>query len=262
MPDCWIALGGNVGRVEETFHRALEMLHAAAGVELRAVSRFHSTRPIGPADAPPYLNAAAQLHSSHPPLSLLDLLQSIEDQLGRVRLQRWGPRTLDLDLLLYNGEMITHPRLIVPHPHLWYRRFVLDPLSEIAADIVHPVKGLPIRQLRTRLLSRPLDIAFAGGTGRLQADLRAIVQQEFPAVRCRPWGSVESEGAEASAPPTLLLWLGAPPESPTGFDEGLPPLLEFSALPVVPRLDLARLAAEGSGFADELRGVLRAALGE
>src|SRR5690242_4451407 len=123
MPDCWIALGGNLGPVRQTFADALDLLRDAPGVSIREVSPIHQTRPVGSAAGSEYANAAAALTTDLAPLALLDLLLSIENRLGRVRETHWGPRTLDLDLLLYGSETIDLPRLTVPHPHLWYRRF-------------------------------------------------------------------------------------------------------------------------------------------
>src|SRR5579871_1881358 len=182
MPGCWIALGGNLGPVQQTFADALDQLSRTARISVRALSGIHQTRPVGSEAGSEYTNAAAELETDLSPLALLDLLQSIEDRLGRVRETHWGPRTLDLDLLLYGAEIINSPRLRVPHPHLWYRRFVLDPLVEIAASIVHPEKGLTIEQLRQRLLARPFRCALAGRSAALRERLKTDVAPQFPEV--------------------------------------------------------------------------------
>src|SRR5690606_38115726 len=110
MPNCWIALGGNVGSVADTFDRSLELLRATVGVDVDVLSRIYQTQPVGSAAGSAYINATAKLVTDPPPLAVLDRLQTIESQLGRVRGPHWGPRTLDLDLLLYDSEIVTHPR--------------------------------------------------------------------------------------------------------------------------------------------------------
>lgn len=154
MKLCHIALGGNLGDVRATFAAALERL-GGDDIHLIAASRLFSTRPMGSDAGGPFLNAAASIETSLDPLPLLDRLLAIEDQLGRRREMRWGPRAIDLDLIFYGEDVIRHPRLSVPHPECWYRRFVLDPLEEIAPDTIHAEAGETVRSLRSRLLSRP-----------------------------------------------------------------------------------------------------------
>ncbi len=125
-------------------------------------SRRYDTAPIGRAAGARFLNAAAELTTVLTPLALLERLQEIEADLGRTRNVRWGARTIDLDLLLWGEEVIHTPRLTVPHPALWQRRFVLDPLAEIAPDAWHPVFRLKVADLRDRLLTRPLPLAIIG----------------------------------------------------------------------------------------------------
>jgi hypothetical protein len=110
---------------------------------------------------------------------LLARLLAVETELGRVRTTRWGPRTVDLDLLMFGNVVLDDgPALRVPHPACWYRRFVLDPLVEIAPDVVHPEKHLTIRDLRQRLLLRPLPVAVIAGTDDL--DFLAELQRDWP----------------------------------------------------------------------------------
>jgi 2-amino-4-hydroxy-6-hydroxymethyldihydropteridine diphosphokinase len=165
VPRCWIALGGNVGDVRDTFKRAFEALGQQGLMTVRR-SRLFDTTPVGAAAGARFLNAAAELETALPPLGVLDALQSAEAAAGRVRGLRWGPRPLDLDLLLYEGQRIETERLTVPHPPLWYRRFVLDPLTDIAPDVRHPVFGVTIAELRSRLLRRPLPVSLQGHDAR------------------------------------------------------------------------------------------------
>ncbi|MCW8828998.1 MAG: 2-amino-4-hydroxy-6-hydroxymethyldihydropteridine diphosphokinase [Gammaproteobacteria bacterium] len=135
----YIGLGSNLDHPEEQLRRAIEALGTIPASRLTAVSRLYRSSPMGPAEQPDYLNAVAMLDTRLEPLALLDALQAIEQQQGRVREgKRWGPRTLDLDLLLYGIEVIAHPRLSVPHPGMKQRNFVLHPLAELAPELHFP----------------------------------------------------------------------------------------------------------------------------
>ncbi len=124
-----------------TLESALADLHHHPAIEIAAVSRAWETSPVGPVAQADYLNAAAELRTTLEPRRLLEVLQSTEVSHGRRRRQRWGPRSLDLDLLLAGDRRLQEPGLTVPHPRLRQRRFVLEPLLEIAPDLVHPVSG-------------------------------------------------------------------------------------------------------------------------
>ncbi len=192
MTACWIALGGNEGSVAETFREALTLLDQTPGLSVVCNSLAYTTAPVGTDSGPQFLNAAAELETSLDPLELLRRLQSVETQLGRIRTLRWGPRTLDLDLLFYDQQIFTSETLTIPHPHLWYRRFVLDPLVEIAPDLLHPQHQLTISQLRQKLLVRPLSCSLCGGN----ADERHALQNEFIAIDPRvTWLTNQVEAA-------------------------------------------------------------------
>ena len=137
----YLGLGANLGDPRRQLSEALKLLNDAAEVEVTRVSAFYRNPPLGPADQPWYVNAAARVRTRLGPEELLRLLQQVEAALGRVRGERWGPRRLDLDLLLYNGEVIFAPDLVVPHPEMHRRGFVLVPLAEIAPQAWHPVLG-------------------------------------------------------------------------------------------------------------------------
>ena len=264
MPQCWVALGGNLGDVEQTFHSALAHLRAQPGVCLGELSTIHRTAAVGDETrgdetrgdeaGGDFRNAAVGVETALAPLELLDLLQACETALGRVRVRHWGPRTLDLDLLLYGDAVLDLPRLQVPHPHLWLRRFVLDPLTEIAADVVHPVKHRTIGELRSRLLVRPFTCALAGGSPTQRQEIRAAMEWDFPSLDFCEWppGAAAIESNESNLiEPALIAWLGTEPGSATSF----------SSLPSFPRLDLTTLAPPSQSTAVTLRHVLQAALG-
>ena len=149
----YVGLGANLGDREATLRRALELLDARPGVDVVAVSSFRETDPVGYLDQPPFVNAAAALEIQLTPRELLDALLAVERELGRTRDgPRFGPRTIDLDLLVYEDETLDEPGLVLPHPRLHERRFVLEPLAEIAPDLVVPGRG-PVASLRARVSS-------------------------------------------------------------------------------------------------------------
>ncbi len=140
MTTAYIGLGSNLEQPTAQLDRALDALRALPGSRVGQVSRYYRNPPMGPAQ-PDFVNAVAQLETMLEPLALLDALQAIEQNQGRVRARRWGPRTLDLDLLLYGSQRIELPRLRVPHPGLPRRAFVLQPLAELAPDLRIPGHG-------------------------------------------------------------------------------------------------------------------------
>ena len=145
MAEVYIALGSNMAGPHDQLDRALKSLASIPEIQIVAVSDRYQTPAIGPSQ-PDYINAAAQLQTSMSPESLLDTLQSIEQQQDRVRTVRWGPRTLDLDILLYNNIVRDTERLTIPHPRMAERAFVLLPLADINRDLALPC-GKTVSQL-------------------------------------------------------------------------------------------------------------------
>lgn len=143
MPIAYVALGSNLGDREATIRGALEALAVEANIEVVAVSTLVDTEPVGHVDQPRFLNGAAALDTDLSPRDLLRVLLAVEQRFGRTRdgAVPHGPRTLDLDLLLYGDAEIDEPGLTVPHPRMHERRFVLGPLAELAPGLEVPGKG-------------------------------------------------------------------------------------------------------------------------
>lgn len=137
----YVGLGSNLGDKATNIKQALALLDAAAGVRLKQAAPFYRTAPVGYTKQDWFINTVAEIYTELPPHTLLTLLLTLEKKLGRVRLQHWGPRTIDLDLLLYGSEIITTKELVVPHPHMHERAFVMVPLADLAPDIVIPGRG-------------------------------------------------------------------------------------------------------------------------
>jgi 2-amino-4-hydroxy-6-hydroxymethyldihydropteridine diphosphokinase len=152
MPTVYLGLGANLGKRRETIDAALARLADHPAICVCAVSALIETAPVGgPAGQPNYLNGAAAIETNLDPAALLAELKRIEHDLGRRDGPRWGPRPIDLDILLYGDLALDTPDLTIPHPRLRERRFVLEPLAEIAPDAIDPVTGLAVRALLARL---------------------------------------------------------------------------------------------------------------
>ena len=148
MVRSFVGLGSNLDNPREQIRRALDLLGTEAGVELVAVSTLRETDPVGYQQQPRFLNGAAELRTELSARELLGRLLAIERRLGRVRGTgpRFGPRTIDLDLLLYGDEVLHEPGLVVPHPRLHERRFALEPLAELDPGLEVPGRG-PVQAL-------------------------------------------------------------------------------------------------------------------
>ena len=192
MSTCHISLGSNLGNRRANLVAAVELIERLPGTQVRRVSTFVETMPVGgPAGQQRFMNGAAELETVLTPRLLMDRLQEIELKLGRARSERWGPRLIDLDILLWGHERHDDPDLTIPHPHMHFRRFVLQPLAEIAPQVRHPA-GWTVAQRWERLNRLPHYLAITGPMGvgkstlarqlaeRLGAEL---VEEQFDSAR-------------------------------------------------------------------------------
>ena len=150
MSSVFIGIGSNLGNREENCRKALRLISEKAGIVTRQ-SSIYETRPWGVENQPPFFNMAAEADTLADPRTLLSILKVIEKELGRTESPRWGPRTLDLDILFYDDLVIDTPELRIPHPLMHMRKFVLQPLSEIAPDKVHPILKKTVKELLSEL---------------------------------------------------------------------------------------------------------------
>lgn len=162
MPRAWIGLGSNLGDRLRHIRRALGLIEGLPETALAAVSSVYDTAPEGRTDQPRFLNAVAEVTTGLEPARLLEGLLAIEDRCGRVRRDRWGPRTIDLDLLIYDEVEISSDALEVPHPRLADRAFVLVPLAEIGPSVVVPGLGKSTRALAAALERTAGDVRRVG----------------------------------------------------------------------------------------------------
>lgn len=153
----WLSLGSNMGNREEHLRQALMALRNHPHCVLELVSPVYQTAAWGKTGQPDFYNCVAGIRTSLSAEALLDVLLEVERSLGRERLERWGPRTIDLDLLLYGTLQLTTNRLVVPHPELHRRRFVLVPLADVAPQVLHPGENRTIAQL-TATCTDPLPV--------------------------------------------------------------------------------------------------------
>lgn len=151
MPVAYVGVGSNQGRRWAHGRKALEALSHRPGIRVLEVSRVYETAPWGKTDQPNFLNGAAKIRTRLTPKALLRVFQDIERKQGRKRTTRWGPRTLDMDLLFYGPRVIRRPDLAVPHPRMHERRFVLEPMAEIAPGFRHPVLKKTMKRLAREL---------------------------------------------------------------------------------------------------------------
>lgn len=214
---------------------------------------------------PQYLNSAAEVRVACSLPDFLVILQRVENLLGRIRTEYWGDRTLDLDLLLHESETCCTRELTVPHPQMWYRRFVLDPLSELAPEVRHPERNATIAELRGRLLARPLTCAIYGGAEESRNRVVEKLSREFNSVDLKEGRLGTPGGVRESGGETLSVWLGPEPGDQPSETNGDAPGggygssgEEFDRLPRISRFDVRAI---GLPPVEAIRQMIRAALG-
>lgn len=149
MIRCYIGLGSNLLQPRQQIQSAIAQLHSLADSRFIQLSPLYGSTAVGPGTQPDYINAVAAIDTELAPEALLDALQAIELQQGRQRNERWGARSLDLDILFYGDKQIQSARLTVPHPRIWQREFVTRPLADIAPDIHPPANAAPAQAGQT-----------------------------------------------------------------------------------------------------------------
>lgn len=147
MTDVFLGLGSNVGDRENQLKKAIRLLDEQPGIKVVKVSSFYETEPVGYVDQPDFLNLCVEIQTELSPKAVLESGLAIEQQLHRVRKERWGPRTLDIDILLYGDQIIEEEDLTIPHPRMTERAFVLIPLQEIAPNKVEPRTQTKIKDI-------------------------------------------------------------------------------------------------------------------
>ena len=179
MATTLLALGANLGDRRDSLQRAMDVLDRAPSTRVVARSRWFSTAPIGgPAGQEEFVNAAARVETALAPLELLAVLREVEASLGRQRRERWAARNVDLDLLLFDDLILKSAELELPHPRMAFRRFVLEPAADVAADMLHPVIGWTIGQLLNHLNSAANYVALTGVPGVGKTELAQTVAAE------------------------------------------------------------------------------------
>jgi 2-amino-4-hydroxy-6-hydroxymethyldihydropteridine diphosphokinase len=150
---CYLGLGSNLGDREGAVRESIDLIAAGGDIEVRGVSSFYVTKAWGNENQPDFVNAVAAVDTDLKPAEVLARTRAVEIEMGRERREKWGPREIDIDLLLYGDEVVETGDLSVPHPGIEERAFVLVPLLELAPDLVHPVTGKRLAESLRRLES-------------------------------------------------------------------------------------------------------------
>ncbi len=154
MVTAYLGLGSNLGDREANINRALAELNRSGVCTVTRVSSIYETEPVGIPEQPDFLNAVAEIETGTAPRELLTTIREIERNIGREKTFKWGPRIIDIDVLLYGEQRLAEENLEIPHPEMHNRAFVLTPLAEIAPEIIHPVLNLTAQQMSVRVGSK------------------------------------------------------------------------------------------------------------
>lgn len=151
MAIAYLGLGSNIGDREANLSSAIQKISEVPGIEITKISSRYKTKPYGKTDQPDFMNMAVEVDTNLTPLDLLETVLGVEHELGRVRNEVWGPRNIDIDILLYEDLELQLTDLKVPHPEMHLRSFVIDPLNEIAPKREHPTLKLTVEQIKEQL---------------------------------------------------------------------------------------------------------------
>ncbi len=210
MSLCLIGLGSNQGNRQAILDAAVARLAAHPQINVVAASAWRETAPVGgPPGQPRFLNGALTLRTSLGPPELLALLQCVETELGRERAERWGPRTIDLDLLLYDDAVLNTPALVIPHPRMACRRFVLEPAAEVAGAMLHPTIGWTVARLLEHLNAARRYVAVTGpiAAGKTQLVERLAAALSAQAIMERPdWTRLDAFYADPAGQAWQTEW--------------------------------------------------------
>jgi 2-amino-4-hydroxy-6-hydroxymethyldihydropteridine diphosphokinase len=224
MPTCLLGLGSNLGDREATLRSTLAEITALPDVQLVQHSAWYRSRPIGgPPDQGEFLNSAAVIETTVPPLPLLDELGKIESRHGRQAAERWSPRTIDIDILLYGNEVAETQMLTLPHPRMSFRRFVLEPAAEIGPKMLHPIIGWPVERLLLHLNAASDQVALVSPSDGSRSRLAQLIQKRGGANAIEP---PKFATAEHHWPASWTTWLalGTSSREPKPADDTLAPL--------------------------------------
>ena len=145
--NCYLGMGSNLGDKQEFITKAIDQISLLDDVEVKRISSMIITEPFGKTDQPDFLNCVIEIETNLDPAFLLKKCLEIEDKLGRIRKEKWGPRTIDIDILFYEDRVVSSELLVLPHPQLHKREFVLTSLNELCPDLVHPILQKKIKDI-------------------------------------------------------------------------------------------------------------------
>jgi 2-amino-4-hydroxy-6-hydroxymethyldihydropteridine diphosphokinase len=187
MPTCLLGLGSNFGDREATLRATLADITALPDVQIVQHSKWYRSQPVGgPPDQGEFLNTAAVIESTIPPLTLLDQLGKIESRHGRQPAERWSARTIDIDILLYGNEVTETAMLTLPHPRMSFRRFVLEPAAEIAPRMLHPTIGWSVERLLLHLNAASDQVALVSPSTETRERLTNLIREHCGANEVQP----------------------------------------------------------------------------